>query len=420
MRYHFEDFELDTTLFELRCRGARVAVEPQVFDLLAMLLEHRDRVVLKEDVLARIWPERFVTEAALNSRLMAARKAIGDNGRAQRLIRTVHGRGYRFIGAVTVVAEGAPKPSRPETLSEWPGTQLAADPGPRPPSISYASTADRVQIAYAVYGGGPGIPLMTLMSPLESHLSHRLTLPWERLGRWSERCSAKRVVVMFDPRGSGLSDRDVPDVSVEARLKDIDAVAGQVGLRRFALYAEGTTSLVAVRYAAANPERVALLLLLGPVVSGADFWVKDARARALRELAESDWRLFTDAYARHGLGWDHGRPSVWAEMEPGRTSGEDATEFARYLRRATGQPDWLRSVEASVEIEVRAELQRVRCPIAVLAPDDWSTTLGDSIRAFTAAAPEAKLRVFGWWGQMDATIAELEAFDEAERRARGA
>jgi DNA-binding winged helix-turn-helix (wHTH) protein len=71
-----------------------------VFNLLAYLIQHRDRVVTKQELLDTLWPGRFVSEAALTSRLMVARKAVGDDGRAQRLIQTVHGRGYRFIAEV--------------------------------------------------------------------------------------------------------------------------------------------------------------------------------------------------------------------------------------------------------------------------------------------------------------------------------
>jgi len=100
MRYAFDDFELDTELFELRHGSSTVPLEPQVFDLLAYLVQHHGRVVPKDELLDHIWPERYITEAALNSRLMAARKAVGDSGREQRLIRTIHGRGYRFIGTI--------------------------------------------------------------------------------------------------------------------------------------------------------------------------------------------------------------------------------------------------------------------------------------------------------------------------------
>ena len=97
MIYAFEEYELDVPRYELRYAGKLVKLEPQVFNVLAYLLQHRDRVVTKDELLAQLWPGRFVSEATLTSRLTAARRAIGDRGREQRVIQTVHGRGYRFI-----------------------------------------------------------------------------------------------------------------------------------------------------------------------------------------------------------------------------------------------------------------------------------------------------------------------------------
>jgi DNA-binding winged helix-turn-helix (wHTH) protein len=113
MIHAFGDYELDTERFELRRKGERHHVEPQVFDVLVYLIEHRDRVVGREELLAQVWGHSFVSEATLSSRLMAARKAIGDSGRAQALIRTVRGRGYQFVGEVKRDGELAPAQPAP-------------------------------------------------------------------------------------------------------------------------------------------------------------------------------------------------------------------------------------------------------------------------------------------------------------------
>jgi DNA-binding winged helix-turn-helix (wHTH) protein/tetratricopeptide (TPR) repeat protein len=97
MIYAFGPYELDTRVFELRHRGDACPVEPQVFNVLAYLAEHRDRVVSKEELLEKLWPDRIVSDTTLTSRLKAARKAVGDDGKSQGVIRTVHGRGYRFV-----------------------------------------------------------------------------------------------------------------------------------------------------------------------------------------------------------------------------------------------------------------------------------------------------------------------------------
>ncbi|MDF2744231.1 MAG: ATPase-like protein, partial [Actinomycetia bacterium] len=100
MIYRFGDCELDDQRYELRRGGALVHLEPQVFEVLAYLARHRDRVVPKTELLDQIWGSRFVSESALTSRLKAARRAVGDSGREQRVIGTVHGRGYRFLAPV--------------------------------------------------------------------------------------------------------------------------------------------------------------------------------------------------------------------------------------------------------------------------------------------------------------------------------
>jgi TolB-like protein len=98
--YLFENYALDTDRRELRCGSAPVSVEPQVFDLLAYLIENRQRVVSKDDLLAAIWHGRVVSDSALTSRVNAARCAIGDSGNEQRLIKTHLRKGIRFVGTV--------------------------------------------------------------------------------------------------------------------------------------------------------------------------------------------------------------------------------------------------------------------------------------------------------------------------------
>jgi DNA-binding winged helix-turn-helix (wHTH) protein len=89
VRFHFENLVLDAGRRELLRDGAPVAVEPQVFDLVLYLVENRDRVVSKDDVLNAVWHGRIVSESTLTTRINAARKALGDSGEVQRLIRTL-------------------------------------------------------------------------------------------------------------------------------------------------------------------------------------------------------------------------------------------------------------------------------------------------------------------------------------------
>jgi adenylate cyclase len=127
--YLFEDFALDTERRELHRGEGPVAIEPKVFDLLAFVIENRQRVVSRDDLIAHVWDGRIVSESALARCIYGARSAIGDNGEAQRLIKTIQRKGLRFVGAVReeqkrsdVAAAGgeAEKPAAPLTLPDRP------------------------------------------------------------------------------------------------------------------------------------------------------------------------------------------------------------------------------------------------------------------------------------------------------------
>lgn len=100
MRFIFGDHLLDTERRELRYGADMVSVEPQVFDLLAHLLANRERVVSKDDLIATVWNGRIVSDSTVTSRINAARKAVGDSGNSQKLIRTIPRKGFRFVGEV--------------------------------------------------------------------------------------------------------------------------------------------------------------------------------------------------------------------------------------------------------------------------------------------------------------------------------
>jgi DNA-binding winged helix-turn-helix (wHTH) protein/tetratricopeptide (TPR) repeat protein len=107
----FDGYVLDDVNCELHGPDGTIPLEPQVFDLLAHLVARAGDLVTKEELLDEIWGDRFVSESALTSRLKLARRAVGDDGRSQRMIKTAHGRGYRFIADVSTAADEAPSPS---------------------------------------------------------------------------------------------------------------------------------------------------------------------------------------------------------------------------------------------------------------------------------------------------------------------
>jgi DNA-binding winged helix-turn-helix (wHTH) protein len=115
MQYIFGDYRLDMQCYELRGAGGVIALDRQGFAVLAYLIEHRDQVVLRQELFDHLWADRFVSDAALERCIAVIRRAVGDSGRHQRVIQTVHGRGYRFIAPLT----GTPSAAGPR-----------ADPGP--------------------------------------------------------------------------------------------------------------------------------------------------------------------------------------------------------------------------------------------------------------------------------------------------
>jgi DNA-binding winged helix-turn-helix (wHTH) protein len=111
LRYLFEDFAFDTDRRELHRGTEMVSIAPQVFDLLDYLIRNRERVVSKDDLISAVWNGRVVSDAALTTRLNAARSAIGDTGEKQRLIKTLPRKGFRFVGTVEEAERSTVEPA---------------------------------------------------------------------------------------------------------------------------------------------------------------------------------------------------------------------------------------------------------------------------------------------------------------------
>ncbi len=108
MIYRFDAFDLDLEKLELRAGGEVRPIEPQVFALLALLIGHRERVVSRDEIIENVWDGRVVSDSAIDSRIKSARHALGDDGKAQRFIKTVHRRGFRFVADARAVGSDAP------------------------------------------------------------------------------------------------------------------------------------------------------------------------------------------------------------------------------------------------------------------------------------------------------------------------
>ena len=117
MRYQFDEFTLDTERFELTRAGAALHAEPQVIELLALLVEQRERMVTKEEINDKVWRGRVVSDAALSSRIKMLRQLLDDDGQAQRYIRTIHKRGFRFVGQLRPIDTAAVAPPPFEVIT---------------------------------------------------------------------------------------------------------------------------------------------------------------------------------------------------------------------------------------------------------------------------------------------------------------
>jgi DNA-binding winged helix-turn-helix (wHTH) protein/pimeloyl-ACP methyl ester carboxylesterase len=340
VQFRFENHLLDVDRRELRRGAELIEVEPQVFDLLLYLVQNRDRVVSKDDLIAGVWGGRIVSDSTLTSRINAARRALGDNGEEQRLIRTVVRRGIRFVGSVS---EGA------TAGKAAPLSRPAAAP---PQRIHFCTASDGVRIAYADVGRGP--PLVKTanwmghleydwQSPIWSHLLHAL--------------AADHRLVRYDERGNGLSDWEVEDISFDSFVRDLESVVDALELERFALLGVSAGCAISIAYALRHPERVTHLVLYGGF------------ARGLRKRGP-EWLEQSDALRTLILqGWGQENPAfrqIFTSMFiPGGTS-EQWQWFNDLQRMTTSPQNAVRLMRAMEDIDMEHVLPQVRTPTLVM------------------------------------------------------
>jgi len=214
------------------------------------------------------------------------------------------------------------------------------------PRIQYARTADGVSIAFWTIG--EGMPYVSMPVLPLTHVG--LEWQWPELRRSYERLSERRMVVRYDGRGAGLSDRDVTDFSLDAHVLDLEAVVDHLGLERFALAAFGSPGPVAIAYAARHPERVSHLLLWCSYARVSD-WSRSPQIQAVRSLLDKDWEVYTETVAHVAFGW---------------SAGEEARRYAAYMRESMTQEAAQAAFAASVEYDVTALLPQLRVPTLVV------------------------------------------------------
>lgn len=365
MRYRFGDVTLDTTRYELTRGDELVHVEPQVFDVLAHLLEHRDRVVAKVELLDAVWGHDFVSESALTTRVKQARQAVGDSGREQRVVQTAHGRGYRFV---------APVVELPDAAARVP----LAIPSDLRQEIRFCTTDDGVRLAYAAVGSGP--PLVRTAHWI-THLDYDWQSPVWR--HWHLDLGHRYTLVRYDERGCGLSDHDVSDFSLDALVHDLETVVDHIGLERFPLLGVSQGGAVAVAYAARHPERVSHLVLFGAYVQG----------RLRRAKTDEQRREAAVQAEMVRLGWGREDPAFrrffTASFIPDGPL-ELWESFAELLRRTASAENAARLMESWSEIDVSEEAKRVQAPTLVLHARDELRIPLEQAHQLASLIPDAR------------------------------
>jgi pimeloyl-ACP methyl ester carboxylesterase/DNA-binding winged helix-turn-helix (wHTH) protein len=367
--YRFADCQLDPRQFELRRSGELVHVEPQVFTLLAHLIEHRDRVVAKTELLDVVWGGRFVSESALTSRVKMLRRAVGDDGNQQRVIATVHGVGYRFVADVELtVTPAAPVEVSPRIVE-------------RPPQqIRYCVSPDGVRVAYALSGSGP--PLVKAANWL-THLDLEWSSPiWSH---WIDALAQRHRLIRYDERGCGLSDWEVADFGFDAWVDDLELVVDAAGLDRFPLLGISQGGAVAIAYAVRHPERVSHLVLSGAYCRG-----RLARAATPDEREEAALDLQLGR-----IGWRHDDPTfrqVFASqfLPDGDRALWDA--FNDLQRATTSTENVVRFLDEFAQIDVSALAPRVQCPTLILHARDDLRIPRSQAQDLAALIPDSELR----------------------------
>jgi DNA-binding winged helix-turn-helix (wHTH) protein/pimeloyl-ACP methyl ester carboxylesterase len=259
MIFRFGTCLLDSDRYEFFRCGDPVHLEPQVFTLLHVLVIRPGDVITKEHLVETVWQGLNVSDSTINARINAARKAVGDNGRDQRIIRTIHGRGFQLAVDVETDGQGA--------RDVWTGI------GGVQQDVRFAKSSGGARIAHATCGSGP--PLVRM-----GHWLSHLELDWDS-PVWRPLITAlshHHSLYRYDQRGTGLSGRALDNVTLDDFVDDLAAVADACGLDRFPIFAASQAVPVAVRFATRFPDRLSAMVLYGGFAQG----------RALRDPLSGD------------------------------------------------------------------------------------------------------------------------------------
>ncbi len=263
------------------------------------------------------------------------------------------------------------------------------------PRIQYAQTADGVSIAFWTLGEGE--PLVYMPRMPWCHIQLEWQVPRSR--GFLERLAEQRMLVRYDCRGTGLSDRDALEFSLDSQVLDLEAVVDRLKLVRFALFGPVYSGPVAIAYAERHPERASHVLLWCSAARGADF-TRVPQLQALLALADADWELFTESATHFVYGY---------------SDAERAHEAAVFMRECVSPEAYRAFRAATAEVDVAALLSQVRAPTLVLHRRQVSYPELGCARELASRISDARLLMLEGTYQMPYegdTEAVLAAIDE--------
>lgn len=340
--YAFGVFVLDAEARVLFRDGQVVALSPKAVETLLALAERAGQMVSRDELIDRVWPDTFVEPNNLAQQISQVRRCLSERGDSPIAIETVARRGYRLVGRVQAVTNVAPAAPRAHPTS-------AADV----PEVLYARSGD-VNIAYQVVGTGP-IDLVFVMGWV-SHLEEFWTEP--SFAAFLRRLASRARLILFDKRGTGLSDRvaesELP--SLEQRIDDVRAVMEAVGSERAVLLGVSEGGPMCALFAATHPQRSLGLIMIGTYARRT--WAPDYPWAPTPDAREA----FYDEIRRN---W--GGPVGIDDRAPSRAHDPVFRQWwAHYLRHGASPGAALALTRMNAEIDVRDVLPAIRVPTLVL------------------------------------------------------
>ncbi len=384
----FGSCALDRTSGRLLHDDRVVPLTPKAYDVLSYLTSHAGRLVSKQELLDALWPDVFVGDAAIKVCIREIRKALDDDAQHPRYIETAHRRGYRFIATVTSSVAVVTAPAESVAI----------------PETHYARSGD-VNIAYQVIGSGP-IDLVFVMGWV-SHLDCFWTEP--SFVRFLNRLAQFSRVILFDKRGTGLSDRVAALPTLEERMDDVRAVMAAAGSREAVLLGVSEGGPMCSLFATTYPEKTRALVMIGTYAKR--LWADDYPWAPTREAREA---FLADIRANWGgpVGIDTRAPS--RANDPAFRAW-----WSSYLRLGASPGAALALTRMNAEIDVRDVLPLVRVPTLVLHRSGDRCLLVEEGRYVAGLVPGARfIELPGddhlpFVGDQDAILDAIAAFLES-------